>query len=116
MVLYLCLFIFWDVLYGFADPFDGSVQLEFDLLVEVKLFNPLVFVAPGVADAGALVASARCTGLPSKVSALVRKSVGGALAGEGCRVGISGGQSRFLLVGSWLSTAAGGRFTLCAGR
>ena len=79
-------------------------------------FSIYLLIAPGVADAGALVASARCTGLPSKVSALVRKSVGGALAGEGCRVGISGGQSRFLLVGSWLSTAAGGRFTLCAGR
>ena len=46
-------------------------------------FSIHLLIAPGVADAGALVASVRCTGLPSKVSALVKKSVGGALAGEG---------------------------------
>ena len=46
-------------------------------------FSIHLLIAPGVADAGALVASARFTGLPSKVRALVRKSVGGALVGEG---------------------------------
>ena len=75
-----------------------------------------MLIAPGVADAGALVASVRCTGLSSKVSALVRKSVCGALAGGVGLASVHGGQSRFLLFGSWLSTAAGGRFTLSAGR
>ena len=58
-------------------------------------FSIYLLIAPGVADAGALVASVRRTGLTSKVRALARKSVGGALVGEGVGLASVGGKAGF---------------------